>query len=88
MNGGKIVNPLPTGQLCMFLSSGIFFSNSTFSKASFKNAIRVSNILDPGQVRRFVGPDLDPNCFQRLSADDTSRKRVKNIYCYYLGHFQ
>ena len=24
-----------------------------------------------------VGPDLDPNCLQRLSADDTSRQRVK-----------
>ena len=25
----------------------------------------------------FVGPDLGPNCLQRLSADDTSRQRVK-----------
>ena len=24
----------------------------------------------------FVGPDLGPNCLQRLSADDTSRQRV------------
>ena len=62
---------------CMFLSSADFFSNSNFSKTSFKNAIRVSNIFNPGQVRRFVGPDLGPNCFQMLSADDTSRKRVK-----------
>ena len=23
-----------------------------------------------------VGPDLGPNCLQRLSADDTSKKRV------------
>ena len=30
--------------------------------------IRVSNGLDPDQDRRFVGPDLDPNCLQRLSA--------------------
>ena len=37
----------------------------------------MSNSLDPDQVRRFVGPDLGPNCLQRLSADDTSRQRVK-----------
>ena len=26
--------------------------------------IRVSNSSDPDQARRFVGPDLDPNCLQ------------------------
>ena len=25
----------------------------------------------------FILPDLDPNCLQRLSADDISRQRVK-----------
>ena len=35
------------------------------------------NSLDPGQARRSVGPDLGPSCLQRLSADDTSRHRVK-----------
>ena len=30
----------------------------------------MSNGLDPDQGRRSVGPDLDPNCLQRLSADD------------------
>ena len=33
--------------------------------------IRVSKSLDPDQARRFVGPDLGPNCLQRLSAGDT-----------------
>ena len=38
----------------------------------------MSNSLDPDQARHFVGPDLDPNCLQRLSADDeSSRQRVK-----------
>ena len=37
----------------------------------------MANSLDPDQARHFVGPDLDPNCLQRLSADDTSRQRVK-----------
>ena len=30
----------------------------------------MSNSLDPDQARHFVGPDLGPNCLQRLSADD------------------
>ena len=38
--------------------------------------MRVSNILDPDQSQHFVGPDLGPNCLQRLSADDTSKQRV------------
>ena len=40
----------------------------------------VSNSLDPDQARRYVGPDLGPNCLQWVSADDTvatSRERVK-----------
>ena len=38
----------------------------------------MTNSLDPDQARHFVGPDLDPNCLQRLSADDhfTSRQKV------------
>ena len=35
----------------------------------FFNAIGVSKSLDPDQARHFVGPDLGPNCLQRLSAD-------------------
>ena len=37
----------------------------------------MSNSFDPGQARHFVGPDLGPNCLQRLSADDTSGQRGK-----------
>ena len=36
----------------------------------------MSNSLDQDQVRHFVGPDLGPNCLQRLSADDTCRQSV------------
>ena len=36
----------------------------------------MSNSLDPDQARLFVGPDLSPNCLQKLSADDTSKQRV------------
>ena len=41
------------------------------------NTIGVSNSLDLDQAQHFVGPDLGPNCLQRLSAEDTSRQRVK-----------
>ena len=37
---------------------------------------RVSNSLDPDQAQHLVGPDLDPNCLQRLSAEDNSRQGV------------
>ena len=48
----------------------------------------MSNSLDPDpdQERHSVGPDLGPNCFQRLSADDKSsrywlaRKELSNIF--------
>ena len=52
------------------------FSESTFSKNSFNNTIRVSNCLDPDPAQHFGGPDMGPNCLQMLSAADTSRQRV------------
>ena len=36
----------------------------------------MSNSLDPDQDRRSVGPDLGPNCLNRLSTDSTSREIV------------
>ena len=40
----------------------------------------MSNRLDPDQERHFVVPDLDPNCLQRLSADDKNcNLQVKNF---------
>ena len=39
----------------------------------------MSNSLDPDQARQFVGPDLDPNCLQNLSADMTKVAQGKNI---------
>ena len=58
----------------LLMSSAVFFSKLTFSKNYFRNNIRVSNGLDPDQDRHFVGPDLGPNCLQRLSADDKSHR--------------
>ena len=59
----------------MFLSSADS-SNINFLKNSFENTIKVSNSLDPDQARQNVGPDLGPNCLQRLSTNDTSRQKV------------
>ena len=56
----------------VLLSADIFFFKISlfFSKKSFGNIRRVPSSLDPDYA---CGPDLGPNCLQRLSADDTSR---------------
>ena len=38
------------------------------------NTIRVSNSLEPDQAQPYVGPDLGPNCLQRLSKDDRDKE--------------
>ena len=54
----------------------IFFSKSSFLKNSLRNTIKVTDSLDQDHARCFVGPDLGPNCLQRLSADDICRQGV------------
>ena len=46
---------LPSNIIHAFLSSANFFKINFFSKNSFRNTIRVSNILDPGQARILSG---------------------------------
>ena len=55
--------------------SADFLQINFFLKNYFRNTIRVSltNGFDPDQDRHFVGPDLGPNCLQRLLADNKSR---------------
>ena len=48
-----------------------------------RDTIRVPKSLDPDQARHFVGPDLGPNCLQRLSAGNTSRQRVNESGLYF-----
>ena len=43
-----------------------------------RNIIRMSNSLIPDQAQPFVGTDLCPNCFQRLSANDIKLHTVKS----------
>ena len=45
-------------------------SSAVLSKITFWTIIRVSISLDLDQDRRSVGPALDPNCLQSLSAVD------------------
>ena len=45
----------------------------TFKKNYFRKTIREANSLHPDQTLHSVRPDLGPNFFQRLSAEDTSR---------------
>ena len=35
----------------------------------------MANSLGQNQTPKFVGPDFGPKCLQRLSADDTRRRR-------------
>ena len=53
-------------------SSQFTFSNNPFRK---KN-IKVSNSLNPEQARRNVGPDLSPNCLQRIYIDCTDKRFI------------
>ena len=53
---------------------------------SFRNTIRGSNGSGPDQDRHFVGPDLGPNCLQRLSADHKSgRQHGKSYWLFMLN---
>ena len=71
--------------LCML---GIFFFLGgggggwgvvNFSKKIFREYhISMSNSLDPDQVLHFVGPDPDPKCLQKLSAEDNTTSQKFN----------
>ena len=64
----------------LLLLSAAFLSKLTFTKNSFVNPIRVLNSLEPDQDQRYIGPDLVPNCMQRLSAGvkyRTGKERFK-----------
>ena len=41
---------------------------------------KMSYSLDPDQARLFVGPDLGPNCLQRLSADIVDTKQLVDTF--------
>ena len=50
------------------------FSKKKISNNSFRTTIRVSKSLEPDQGQHFVGPDLGPNCLQRLTKVISSKE--------------
>ena len=61
------------GNFALFLVCSFF--KLTVSNISLSNN-RVSYSLDPDQARHYVGPNLGPNCLQRILADDASEQKV------------
>ena len=55
-----------------------FLKKNTFLQVKIRNTIRVSNSLDPDQGQQNVGPDLCPNCLQKLSAGKRLKLPIAN----------
>ena len=62
-----------------FIICAIFY----YLNAGFFHTIRVSNSLDLEQARHFVGPDLGPKLFAKVSADNKKKDKYKTTCCYY-----
>ena len=76
-NSKRCTGAVVTLTICMLETTHAIWSHVAFLFIFiiFKTTMSVSNDLDPGQVRHFVGPDLGPNCLPRLSADHTCKLR-------------
>ena len=48
-----------------------------FSVSTLKKSFRITIDLS---IKQFVGPDLNLNILQRLSADNTNRQQIVDIY--------
>ena len=61
----------------VLLSADIFFQNQSVCCCFLKNLSGISVECQAVWIQImpevFVGPDLGPNCLQKLSADDTSK---------------
>ena len=60
----------------MLLWVSVDFCQNSFFKKFFQRYPSVKQ-FDPDQDQYSVGPDLGPNCLQKLSADAASKERVK-----------
>ena len=68
------------GNFHAFLSSADFFQNQLFRKFYQESHQSVKQFGSrSGLTLHFVGPDLDPNCLQRLLADDTSGQTLQRV---------
>ena len=72
------LSSLSTGLFCMLFYRLLIFFKIAFSEKFFQEYHQSVKQFGPRSDLKFrsqdVGPDLDPNCLQRLSADDTSRQ--------------
>ena len=59
-----------------------------FAQNLIRNIMRKSNSLYPDQSQHKIGTDLGQECLQRLSAEGTSRLRVKEQCLSLNYHFQ
>ena len=72
------------------ISFFVIFKISFFKKIFQEHVtcIRVTNGLNPDQDRPSVGPDLGPNCLQRLSAEELfACLEIFMIFCHLLTFF-
>ena len=67
-------NSLPTGKFSMLLSCLLNFLKINFFEKSFQEYHRSVKQFGSRSGQTNVGPDLGPNCLQRLSADNTSSR--------------
>ena len=74
------------GNFSCFCCCLLSFSKSTFSKNSFRNTLTVSNGLDPDQDQHSVEHDLEPNCLQKLSAEDKVASSMVRVKITLLSH--
>ena len=68
------------GNFSYFLSSADFFFKLIFLKNSFRNAVRMSNNLDPDQARQF-GSKL----FAKVISNIVSAPKIKATKIVYLS---
>ena len=65
----------------LFIICRIYLKSWLFKTTLQEYHLTVSNSLNPDQVRHFVGPDLDSNCLQRLSAGEKSSHKSGKFVC-------
>ena len=66
-------NSCKLGNFSMFLLLSTDIFQNYIKKKIFQEHYQSVKLFDSGQIQPFVGPDLGPNCLQRLSADGKNR---------------
>ena len=74
------------GNFAAFLLSAEFFFKINFFDKFFQEYHQSVKQYGSSSDPTFCGPDFGPNCLQSLSADDTSRGRVKSTEFFRYEH--